>query len=146
MKRLVTGIACLTCALAFSFGPGAANASTMKYTVHLKGMNEVGAPGAPHGSGTATITVNMSKHTLCYTISVTGFKLPAIAAHIHAGHAGKNGPIVVKFNNVPNSKGKSSGCTMVSSKLLKAITGHPSSYYVNVHTTQYPGGAVRGQV
>jgi hypothetical protein len=88
----------------------------------------------------------VSKNQLCYKLTVSGFKLPATAAHIHAGKAGKNGPIVVPFPKPPAANGKSSGCTTVKSSLPKAITGHPTSYYVNVHSTAYPGGAVRGQV
>lgn len=125
---------------------GVANAAGMRLTAQLRGMNEVGKPGASHGTGTATISVNMSTDKLCYTLKVSGFTLPAIAAHIHAGRAGKNGPVVVPFPTAPSRTGRASGCTTVRASLLKAITGHPSSYYVNVHTAQYPDGAVRGQL
>jgi hypothetical protein len=129
--------------------PHTAVGASSKITLHavLKGSNEVGGAFPKNGKGTATVTVDMSKNKLCWSLSVSGFKLPAIASHIHAGHAGKNGPIVVPFNTSPGKIGKAVGCTTVkSSSLLKAIAGHPTSYYVNVHTTTYPGGAVRGQL
>jgi len=30
--------------------------------------------------------------------------------------------------------------------VLKEIMGNPSAYYVNVHTAEFPNGALRGQL
>ena len=59
------------------------------------------------------------------------------------------GPIVVPlFTNVALAGTDSaSGCVSgVSEELLKAIRHDPASYYVNVHSTVFPAGAVRGQL
>jgi CHRD domain len=155
MKKLVTLLIAMSIALALHASSSVAAApmsATTTLKAHLKGSNEVGAAGASNGTGLASITVNLTKvgnlfkSQLCYKLTVSGFKLPAIGAHIHAGKAGKNGPIVVAFPKPPGKYGKSSGCTTAIPTLLKAITAHPTSYYVNVHTTAYPGGAVRGQL
>jgi hypothetical protein len=29
---------------------------------------------------------------------------------------------------------------------MRDIRAHPGQYYVNIHNTQYPGGAARGQL
>src|SRR5579859_251667 len=145
MKKRSLMIGCAAVALSLTqFVP--AHAASMSFKTTLKGTNEVGVPGPKAGHGTASVTVNPAKNQICYTLKVAGFKLPAIAAHIHAGKAGKIGPVVVPFPTAPGRNGKATGCVKnVKATLIKAIDSHPSSYYVNVHTTQYPGGAVRGQ-
>ena|SRR5947209_3929319 len=128
--------------------PGVWAKSSGAVTLHatLTGAGEAPAKGDTHGSGTATVSLTLAKNKVCFSISVKGIKLPAAFAHIHSGHAGKAGPIVVPLT-APAKNGRSVGCKSgVASSLIKAISGHPSSYYVNVHTTTFPGGAVRGQL
>jgi hypothetical protein len=82
---------------------------------------------------------------------VTDISLPATGAHIHRGVAGVAGPIKVAMNN-PTEVGSSGvglafGCEQgVSKTLLRRIQKNPQRFYVNVHTTDYPAGAVRGQL
>jgi hypothetical protein len=99
----------------------------------------------PSGTGTAQVRLDPQKQEICYTIHVSGIELPATAAHIHAGAAGVNGPIVVPFTP-PNAKGVATGCTHTPHSGIVAIMQHPADYYVNVHNTHYPDGAVRGQL
>ena len=43
--------------------------------------------------------------------------------------------------------GLSFGCEHgLSRTLLRRIRGNPEAFYVNVHTTDFPDGAVRGQL
>src|SRR5574341_1101186 len=124
----------------------AADDSGRKLTATLTGAAEVPGPGAPDGSGTATITLNHGQGRVCWEIHVSDVALPAVAAHIHPGAAGvANSPII--FLSAPDASGHSSGCASdVSRELIKAIMQNPEEYYVNVHTTDFPGGALRGQL
>jgi hypothetical protein len=113
----------------------------------LNGANEVPPAGA--GSGTALIRLNQGRNRVCYTITVTGVASPVTVAHIHQGAAGIAGPPIVSFSNLqPLSSGKAAtGCEEgVPGETIKAIRQRPDQYYVNVHTEQYPGGAIRGQL
>ncbi|HUF59921.1 MAG TPA: CHRD domain-containing protein, partial [Actinomycetota bacterium] len=74
-----------------------------------------------------------------------GITLPSIGAHIHLAPVTDPGPIVVPLT-APDSTGMSSGCTTVDRALAKAIAKDPSAYYVNVHTTDFPAGALRAQL
>jgi len=117
----------------------------------LSGANEVDSHGAANkgsatGSGSATVTVDAGLNRICYTIAVTGVTLPAAAAHIHVGAAGANGNVVVPLT-APDASGKASGCVSnVAADLIVAIAANPAGYYVNVHTSDFPAGAVRGQL
>jgi hypothetical protein len=110
----------------------------------LSGANEVPAAD-PDGTGSATITLNVGQATVCWEISVANITLPATASHIHVAPAGVNGPVVVPLSP-PDASGHSSGCRAADPTLIQAIIDSPAAYYVNVHNTDYPGGAVRGQL
>ena len=111
----------------------------------LSGAAEVPGPADPDGSGRARVWVNYGHHRVCWSITVANITLPAIAAHIHVGAVGVAGPVVVSLS-APGANGKSSGCVSVTRSLAKNLIQHPSRYYVNVHTTDFPAGAVRGQL
>ncbi len=112
------------------------------YRLALAGRNET-PPGAPNGTGVAVIALHGSS-TVCWRFAhLHGFS-NATVAHIHVGAKGKSGRIVV-----PLSSGRRlhhQGCVPVSATLVKAIKQDPHGYYVNIHSTRYPNGAVRAQL
>ena len=116
------------------------------FVTSLSGAAEVPGPGDPDGSGTAWITLNNGQAEVCWTIFVEDITLPALAAHIHVGTASVAGPVVVGLS-APGADGWTSGCISgVDQELIKAIQQNPSAYYVNVHTSDFPAGALRGQL
>jgi hypothetical protein len=107
---------------------------------------EVEVPiGDLDGTGLATVIVHPARGRLCFAIVVDDIRLPATGAHVHRGRAGVAGPIVVPLT-APDATGTSAGCVSADQQLLTAIKRHPRRYYVNVHTTDFPAGAVRGQL
>ena len=110
----------------------------------LSGANEV-PPADPDGTGTASFRLQAGQGQVCFTLMVANITLPATAAHIHVGAAGVNGPIVIPLTP-PDASGKSSGCTTASRTLVGQILANPAGFYANVHTTDFPGGAIRGQL
>ena len=127
-------------------------AQPQTYFAVLSGGNEpsdegTSAVGDPNGFGSATILVDSDRGTLCFAITVQNLATPA-AAHIHRATAGQNGDIVVGLT-APTSgtPGASSGCISgVNKNLLISIKNAPGGFYVNVHTGEFPAGAVRGQL
>jgi len=117
----------------------------------LAGSEEVGPDGQtgvgdPDGAGIATVAVSPDARRACFELSVTGVALPAAAAHIHQAPIGVNGPIVVPLAP-PDAAGRSSGCARgLDAGLVEAMVEFPLHFYVNVHTTEHPDGAVRGQL
>ena len=119
----------------------------------LLGGNEVSPTGLanagdPDGVGSATVKItklNASQARLCFGITVAGVDKP-ILTHIHKGTAGTNGPVVVDLIPPANGFNASSGCVNVPLALALDIQTDPLNYYVNLHTEQFPAGAVRGQL
>jgi hypothetical protein len=111
-----------------------------KLTASLSGDAE--APtgsGDPDGSGTATVTLNPGQQQLCYELEVSNIA-DVSAAHIHEAPAGKDGPPVVTLDAAAK------GCVSASSEQLDEILKNPAGFYVNLHTGEFPDGAVRGQL
>jgi len=99
--------------------------------------------GDPDGTGTALVRLNPGLGVVCYRLSGSNILLPATAAHIHRG---STAAIVVGLS-APDASGTAQGCTTgVARALVKEILQDPSAFYVNVHTTDYPGGAIRGDL
>ena len=112
--------------------------------IFMTGEADVPA-GDPVGTGEATIRLRRGQGQICYSLEVQNITLPSVGAHIHHGGAGESGPIVVPLRQ-PGANGQSSGCATVSRAIVSQILANRSDYYVNVHTTDFPGGAVRGQL
>ena len=116
------------------------------FFTEMTGAQEAPDPGDPDGTGTALITLNQGQGTVCFELTVENITLPATLAHIHIGDVGVAGPPVVTLVP-PDEDGTSSGCIEnVDPALIKAIRQNPSDYYVNVHTSDFQPGAVRGQL
>jgi hypothetical protein len=111
----------------------------------MNGPAEKPNAGDPDGLGTGMFSFIPDNGRLCYTLSVRNITLPAAAAHIHRGTADIAGPVIIPFT-APNANGAAGGCVTVDAALLREIAANPSGFYANVHTSDFPGGAVRAQL
>jgi hypothetical protein len=139
MRRILT-VAALVALVMTLMGPAQAAPRRPDFVVPLSGANEVGG-GDPDGSGVARVDFSSSGE-VCFDIRVSGVD-DVILAHIHAAPAGVNGPVVVDFMFPENGL---DGCVTADPNVLRAIRRNPAGYYVNVHSVEFPGGAVRGQL
>ena len=109
----------------------------------LDGKAEVPGPGDANGNGEFSGWFDAAKGQVCYTLGVGSLANPTMA-HIHRGDAQTAGPVVVPLANP--AQNISETCTQVAPALINEILANPASFYVNVHTTQYPKGAIRAQL
>jgi hypothetical protein len=119
-------------------GTSTANFGTV-YAFNLNGSTE------PNATGTAVLRILKDTSTVCYRLHAANVTLPTVAAHIHKGAAGVNGPVVVPFT-APGATGDSSGCQTSTPAIVDDILANPTGYYVNVHTKEHPAGAIRAQL
>ena len=146
---LMTGVACGdddddadTAATATSTTTTVVGGETTSLRTVLKGgAEEVPDPGDPDGAGDAVVTFRAGQ--VCYQISTQNIG-DATLAHIHEGGKGVAGPIVVTFD--PPVGGASMGCIDADPALITRIEADPAGFYVNVHTAEFPKGAIRGQL
>lgn len=117
----------------------------------LSGGNEVSPEGEANfgdanGYGSATVIVR-GTDTLCYAVLVDRIDTPT-AMHIHEASAGSNGGIVIPLTQpASGNPGAISECLEgVDPAVLRRLRSLTTNFYVNVHTGNFPGGAVRGQL
>lgn len=167
-KQLVAGIAGATgLTVGIIVGPlqvAQAGHTNTLLEAELKGRSEVSATGARgnvgdrNGRGEAYVFgVDGDPTTLCYILQVD--KIAELdqapggprMAHIHEGAKGTNGPVEV--NLAFPQDGQAADCLTegeagkgLDPGEVQEILANPSAYYVNVHNTEFPSGAVRGQL
>jgi hypothetical protein len=142
MRTLMT-LAALAAALVFA-APAAA--APVPFHANLSGADETPEDGDSDGSGMARLRLDRAAGEVCFTIRVRRID-NVVAAHIHRGRRGVAGPIVVDLITEPMEGRRFTGCNDdVSGSVIRRISRNPRGFYVNVHTEDFPAGAVRGQV
>lgn len=117
----------------------------------LVGRNEVPARGGPavgDKDGKAIAVIRIRGNQVSYAVRWNRTAIPT-AFHIHQGKAGKNGDVKVGFfmESLPNGTQAVLGSVNVNDgDLLAGIKKNPKNWYLNLHTGEFPGGAVRAQM
>ena len=121
--------------------PKPMDASKVNLTATLNGASEVPAHNVP-GTGTATIVLDKSAHTISWEISYTGLTGDAKAAHFHGpADPGQNAGVAIPIAVGPSPI---KGQAILNDREIAALTA--GKWYVNIHTAANPGGEIRGQV
>ena len=149
MKRgiLLVVVGAATIAVAsYALANGSPESTTLSGAEEISATGTAGA-GDPNGTGTADLRLNQGQGRVCFDLTWANIS-SVVGGHIHKARAGSNGPIVVDLLGGPNSSTTgASGCiTGVEKALVKDIRQDSSEYYVNVHSSEFQGGAIRGQL
>lgn len=110
-------------------------------TATLTGAAETGG-GDPDGIGGFKAEADDESGDFCFTLWAEKTEKPTMA-HVHEGAAGSDGKPVATLEVTGKD---SDSCIAMEPELLKKILAAPKDYYVNVHTADFPKGAVRGQI
>ncbi len=141
-KALRAGLALTaTGILGLVLAAGVAAAAETSFNVSLSGAGS----GDPDGSGEGTVTIDSETNQVSWEFSYSNIEEPT-AMHIHEGAAGQSGGVVVALTVDKGPDGKLVGLTNASAEAVQKILAAPANYYVNIHNSEYRGGAIRGQL
>ena len=145
-------------------GPGALPVESVPFRAVLSAANEVPAVDLA-ASGTATVWLHVVRNAAGEIVSGSvdfhvRYRFPAAVTftglHIHSGRAGVNGPVVLNSSLTRVEDAPAEGVLRFQGQILPAnaaglaalrgVMEDPQAYYVNLHTTAHPAGAIRGQV
>ena len=118
-----------------------------EWSVPLSAQNENAVLPGRAETGTATIQL-MSDNSINYTIAVNGLTAgdALTNAHIHTGDVITNGPVILGFDPVFSGSNANGTIPNVRSTFIDSLKNNVNELYFNVHSTQVPGGLVRGQL
>jgi hypothetical protein len=105
--------------------------------------------GGDRGQGSGTLDLKPQEEKACYTITWKGLRGDVTALHLHIAARGDEGPHAIDFFNnqhFPGQQSSASGCVPATRDKINAVINRPADYYLNVHSTEYPKGALRGQL
>ena len=137
-----------------SFELGSDAAPPTVFNVPLRAENEPNGASTSDSKGHAQVMV-LADGTIEFSFTVNNKSGETYTrAHIHKAAAGVNGPIHWDFleagNPVASISDQPSQLRGVAraraAAVLADLLANPAGYYVNVHSTVFPGGAVRGQL
>lgn len=130
---------------------------------HLTGAEEFPDPRDTDAQGQATFQINEDGTAISYKLNVANIE-NVRQAHIHLAPAGANGDIVAWLYPAAPPQvlipGRTQGTLgegeLTAASLVGPLAGQPLSAliaamrnggaYVNVHTSQFPPGEIRGQL
>ena len=167
MKKTVKLIGVVLAVLMLS---AIAKADTLAFTATLTGSQEVPPTGSP-GIGSALVTLDTVTNLLTVNVSFAGLGSPTIASHIHCcTPPGVNAMVATTVPTFPGFPlGVTTGTYLMTFDLTLASTYNPAfitahggtvagaqaafiagllsgQTYLNIHTTQFPCGEIRGQL
>lgn len=116
--------------------------ASIRFIARMNGGEET-PPVATPGTGYASFILDEVAGQLTYDISTSGLTSSITAAHIHLGVFRQSGGVVINLAP-PAGVSAWSGSTPMTPAQIDAL--YRGSYYVNVHTTMFPGGEIRGQI
>ena len=147
------------CIAALVLAAAPAFAADVQMFANLTGGEEAPTAVVSGAFGTAAVTIDVPGRRV--TVDLTVYNLPtgSTAGHIHVGAKGVSGPVVLDFTFPPGRTGDFNlvfrltttdfrprpeiGIATIEDAFQAIIAGNA---YVNVHTSTFPGGEIRGQL
>lgn len=121
-----------------------ANAAVFEYSFPMDAMQNV-PPRESNGTADCTATLDDASGSVSINCSFSGLTSPARAVHLHGlAPRGASTTALVTLSATPATEGVIAGSGTLSPE---EVSGMKSGLtYVNLHTQDWPGGEIRGQI
>ena len=162
MRRVVAAgllAAAISTAVAGCGGGGAVLGVPLALLANLSGFQEVQAPAVnTNATGTSTVTVNAQRTSIQITVTTQGFTTAVVGAHIHAGALNENGGIIFDLMPVAGEAPGTLTRTLTAADFRPVPAQNINTFndavgailrgraYFNIHTNDFLGGEIRGQI
>ena len=99
------------------------------------------------GTGLSTVLLDNVADTITVSTSFAGLTSPATLAHIHGpAPIGVNAPVLFPFTGVPSATSGTIPTQTFALTAAQASELEAGLFYVNIHTTEFLEGEIRGQI
>ncbi len=119
------------------------------FVADLTGDAEVPGPGDVGGEGRIEIESTVAGEW-CIDMEATDLSSDVADAHIHFGPTGNSGDVVIPIGKPTSTDGDTDTwtdvCVAVAGDLVAEVIDAPQAFYANIHTVDFGGGAIRGQL
>jgi hypothetical protein len=107
--------------------------------------------GDPEGRANATLRLDPEMELVCLTANWHGLAGNVTGLHVHRAPEGKIGPHHIELLNDENLAGAQNRVEFCvhpegSANTIQDVVDDPAGFYLNVHSTAFPKGAIRGQL
>jgi CHRD domain len=131
-------------------GTGSSTAAAPKATAFnftMSGAQVVPGSGDPDGTANANVSLHFSKpYTVCAGTNPQNVQRPFTALELHRAPAGEAGPVAVALELGLTGHADAGGCAQVEKRVLQDIQANPELYYLEARNSEFPNGAIRGQL
>jgi hypothetical protein len=153
-RRALLRVGIATAVVAASMFAAVSSASAYSWTSNMTAAQQCAShlPCDAGASGTANIYTGSNANQLCGTFTWSGIHGAVGFGHIHQAQAGQpeNVAFTINLFGPPTStagfQSGVTGCTIVPSTVQQEMKRFQQLFMVTIHTTAYPGGAIRGQL
>ena len=123
---------------------GCVSAGPVTLCAHLEGAGDSSTDALdPVHQGDAMI--RLEKTAIRFSIVAPGLQT-VTATHIHHGASGTYGPMFWEINSGYKGDAIRGTASDIPPGVIALIAREPAQYYVKLHTPEFPGGAIRGQL
>jgi CHRD domain len=109
----------------------------------LTGAEVVGMRGDTDGYAQAELSVSDEANQICYDLNDVRGIGPITSAAVYRGGKGANGRMVIQMRAA--NEGGWKNCVGRTEWLEDSVERASGAYYIQVNTSEFPNGAIRGQ-